>query len=128
MGVGLSFGWTRLMRRMVCDEDRLTDRRSWAESVCATNCLLKEAEIEPQASIASVSSQHTPTALLVDSAEPAETAAPRWSQAKRILFRFAFAYLLLYNLPFPLDYILYFTGVLPAVPEALGLRRALGRG
>ena len=31
--------------------------------------------------------------------------APTWSPAKRILFRFAFAYLVLYNFPFPLDYI-----------------------
>jgi len=31
--------------------------------------------------------------------------APIWSPAKRILFRFAFAYLVLYNFPFPLDYI-----------------------
>lgn len=30
---------------------------------------------------------------------------PRWSLAKRILFRFAFAYLVLYNLPFPLSYV-----------------------
>lgn len=32
-------------------------------------------------------------------------AKPRWSLAKRILFRFAFAYLVLYNLPFPLEFI-----------------------
>lgn len=32
---------------------------------------------------------------------------PRWSLAKRFLFRFAFAYLVLYNLPFPLEYVPY---------------------
>lgn len=42
-------------------------------------------------------------------AEEAERpqAAPRWGLAKKILFRFAFAYLVLYNLPFPLEYIPY---------------------
>ena len=36
---------------------------------------------------------------------PEEPAAgpPRWSLARRVSFRFACAYLLLYNLPFPLD-------------------------
>jgi uncharacterized membrane protein YphA (DoxX/SURF4 family) len=29
--------------------------------------------------------------------------SPRWGLARRILFRFAFSYLVLYNLPFPLD-------------------------
>jgi len=43
--------------------------------------------------------------------EPAESAAPRWGQAKRLLFRFAFSYLVLYNLPFPVDYLFYFTNV-----------------
>jgi hypothetical protein len=33
--------------------------------------------------------------------------APFWSPAQRILFRFAFVYLVLYNFPFPLDYIPY---------------------
>ncbi len=37
----------------------------------------------------------------------AAPSAPIWSPAKRILFRFAFAYLVLYNFPFPLDYIPY---------------------
>ena len=37
--------------------------------------------------------------------EPA--AAPVWSPATRFLFRFGFAYLLLYNFPFPLEYIPY---------------------
>lgn len=32
----------------------------------------------------------------------AESTAPAWGLAKRILFRFTFAYLVLYNLPFPL--------------------------
>ncbi len=36
-------------------------------------------------------------------AEPAESAVPRWGQVKRLLFRFAFSYLVLYNLPFPLE-------------------------
>jgi hypothetical protein len=41
-------------------------------------------------------------------AESTGTAAqPRWSLAKRILFRFAFCYLVLYNLPFPLDSVPY---------------------
>ena len=49
---------------------------------------------------------------LVEPASPAAPEAqpqapPRWSLAKRLLFRFAFAYLVLYNLPFPLDYIPY---------------------
>lgn len=34
---------------------------------------------------------------------PAAAAAPAWSLARRIAFRFVFCYLLLYNLPFPLD-------------------------
>src|SRR6202035_2551729 len=33
--------------------------------------------------------------------------AAAWSPAKRALFRFVFAYLVLYNFPFPLDYIPY---------------------
>lgn len=33
--------------------------------------------------------------------------APRWNAATRILFRFTFAYLVLYNFPFPLSYIPY---------------------
>jgi hypothetical protein len=37
--------------------------------------------------------------------QTAENAAPRWSLARRILFRFAFCYLVLYNLPFPLTFI-----------------------
>ena len=32
-------------------------------------------------------------------------APARWSLAKRIAFRFAFSYLVLYNFPFPLDYV-----------------------
>ncbi len=53
-----------------------------------------------------------PALTLVDSssAEPRtepEPVAPRWGPAQRILFRFAFAYLLLYNLPFPLDYMFF---------------------
>jgi hypothetical protein len=66
--------------------------------------------MEPQASIASVASRRTPPAPPVDPAEPSEerSVAPRWSLAKRILFRFAFAYFLLctvsylpYFLPLP---------------------------
>jgi hypothetical protein len=48
---------------------------------------------------------------------PEVAAAPAWGPVKRILFRFAFVYLLLYNLPFPLYYI-------PYVGEALGWYRA----
>jgi uncharacterized membrane protein YphA (DoxX/SURF4 family) len=36
-------------------------------------------------------------------AVPAAAATPAWSLAQRIAFRFVFCYLLLYNLPFPLD-------------------------
>lgn len=54
----------------------------------------------------------SPPLALVEPAgleEPAKQpdAAPRWGLAKKILFRFAFAYLVLYNLPFPLEYIPY---------------------
>ena len=35
----------------------------------------------------------------------AETESARWSAATRIAFRFCFAFLVLYNLPFPLDFI-----------------------
>jgi hypothetical protein len=35
--------------------------------------------------------------------EVRSAAAPVWGAAKRLLFRFAFAYLVLYNLPFPLN-------------------------
>jgi len=38
--------------------------------------------------------------------EPARSEEPaRWSLARKVLFRFAFAYLVLYNLPFPLNFI-----------------------
>ncbi len=37
----------------------------------------------------------------------AKPSAPFWSPAQRILFRFVFVYLVLYNFPFPLDYIPY---------------------
>ncbi|MFL6193533.1 MAG: hypothetical protein ACJ75H_05140, partial [Thermoanaerobaculia bacterium] len=40
-----------------------------------------------------------PEAEAVEMAQP----VPAWGLAKRVLFRFAFAYLLLYNLPFPLS-------------------------
>jgi hypothetical protein len=36
-----------------------------------------------------------------------KAAAPVWSLATRLLFRFGFSYLVLYNFPFPLDYIPY---------------------
>lgn len=36
-----------------------------------------------------------------------KAAAPVWSPATRLLFRFGFSYLVLYNFPFPLDYIPY---------------------
>ena len=32
---------------------------------------------------------------------------PAWGPVKKLLFRFAFVYLVLYNFPFPLYYILY---------------------
>jgi hypothetical protein len=53
-----------------------------------------------------------PPLALVEPASPEETSkqpdpAPRWGLAKKILFRFAFAYLVLYNLPFPLEHIPY---------------------
>ncbi|HJX29607.1 MAG TPA: hypothetical protein VJ885_17020, partial [Thermoanaerobaculia bacterium] len=43
--------------------------------------------------------------VVVESAE--REVKPCWSLARRILFRFAFAYLVLYNLPFPLEYVPY---------------------
>jgi len=49
-----------------------------------------------------------PLALRVETPElepttEARSAAPVWGAAKRLLFRFAFAYLVLYNLPFPVN-------------------------
>ncbi|HWM94882.1 MAG TPA: hypothetical protein VN493_29275 [Thermoanaerobaculia bacterium] len=50
-----------------------------------------------------------PVAATTDSDAPrveereAEGVAPEWGLAKRIVFRFLFSYLLLYNFPFPLD-------------------------
>lgn len=50
----------------------------------------------------------TPLAVRVETpdiepaTEPRGAAAPAWGAAKRLLFRFAFFYLVLYNLPFPL--------------------------
>jgi|HubBroStandDraft_3_1064219.scaffolds.fasta_scaffold05475_4 hypothetical protein len=40
--------------------------------------------------------------------QPAENLRPgsAWGPVKKLLFRFAFVYLILYNLPFPLDYII----------------------
>src|SRR4051812_6183627 len=38
----------------------------------------------------------------VEPATEAQSAAPVWGAAKRLLFRFAFVYLVLYDLPFPL--------------------------
>jgi uncharacterized membrane protein YphA (DoxX/SURF4 family) len=49
--------------------------------------------------------------------EPAEQAASRWGLARRILFRFAFAYLVLYSLPFPLNYIPYVDLLVQDYPE-----------
>ena len=62
--------------------------------------------------------QPFPALTLVDAPHPEQTAEPvetalRWSFAKRLLFRFAFCYLVLYNLPFPLIYI-------PKVDEIVG--------
>jgi hypothetical protein len=51
----------------------------------------------------------TPLAVRVESpkvepaTEPREATSPAWGAAKRLLFRFAFVYLVLYNLPFPLS-------------------------
>jgi hypothetical protein len=39
--------------------------------------------------------------------EKAAAPAPAWNPATRLLFRFGFSYLVLYNFPFPLDYIPY---------------------
>jgi uncharacterized membrane protein YphA (DoxX/SURF4 family) len=51
---------------------------------------------------APVDTLHAPPSARAVPAE--ETTTPlRWHAAKRIAFRFAFAYLVLYNLPFPLD-------------------------
>ena len=40
-----------------------------------------------------------------------ERAGPRWGLAQKVLLRFAFCYLVLYNLPFPLDYVFLSTNV-----------------
>jgi len=40
-----------------------------------------------------------------------KAAAPAWSPATRLLFRFGFSYFVLYNFPFPLDYIPYVDAV-----------------
>src|SRR5436190_23323903 len=42
----------------------------------------------------------------IDVAPPAVVTVPavRWNPITRVLFRFAFSYLILYNFPFPLDY------------------------
>ena len=66
---------------------------------------------EPNAQIEPVDPAR-PTLTLVDpasSGEPREQAeaSPRWGLAQKILFRFAFCYLVLYNLPFPLSHIPY---------------------
>ena len=45
-------------------------------------------------------------------AAPVET-SPRWGFARRLLFRFVFCYLVLYNLPFPLSFI-------PKIDEIVG--------
>jgi hypothetical protein len=52
---------------------------------------------------------HPPFALVEAASleEPAKQPDARWGLARKILFRFAFAYLVLYNLPFPLGYIPY---------------------
>ena len=44
----------------------------------------------------------TETPEIEPATEPRGAAAPAWGAAKRLLFRFAFVYLVLYNLPFPL--------------------------
>lgn len=67
---------------------------------------LENAQVEP------TDPTPDPPLALVEPASPEEPAkqpdaAPRWGLAKKILFRFAFAYLVLYNLPFPLHYIPY---------------------
>ena len=52
---------------------------------------------------------------------PEELAAagpPRWGLARRVAFRFAFVYLIAYNLPFPLDALpIPFRGVQAATAE-----------
>jgi hypothetical protein len=50
--------------------------------------------------------------------EPAP-AAPRWGLARRILFRFAFAYLVLYNLPFPLSHVPYLDDLVYSLDSAV---------
>jgi hypothetical protein len=44
-----------------------------------------------------------PIGIVAPGPEPA--AAPEWGLGKKILFRFAFVYLVLYSFPFPLDYV-----------------------
>jgi hypothetical protein len=48
-----------------------------------------------------------PESVTLDQPLDGKAAAPVWSPATRLLFRFAFSYLVLYNFPFPLDYIPY---------------------
>jgi hypothetical protein len=48
------------------------------------------------------------------------TVAEPWSLAKRVLFRFGFAYFVLFNLPSPLDYI---PGLRVGSRRFAGLRR-----
>jgi hypothetical protein len=48
----------------------------------------------------------SPESPILDHPETVQS-APRWNAATRILFRFTFAYLLLYNFPFPLSYVPY---------------------
>lgn len=66
---------------------------------------------EPNAQIERTDSEDfAPTLTLVEPREQ-EKALPRWGFARKILFRAAFCYLVLYNLPFPLDYVFFSTNI-----------------
>lgn len=54
-------------------------------------------------------------AAAIPTAPAAAAAAPAWSLPRRIAFRFAFCYLVLYSFPFPLEYL-----PIPGLPAALG--------
>ena len=51
----------------------------------------------------------SPESPILDQPETVQSAprGNRWNAATRILFRFTFAYLVLYNFPFPLSYVPY---------------------
>jgi hypothetical protein len=55
----------------------------------------------------------------MEEVEERSAGVARWSLARKVLFRFAFAYLLLYNLPFPLSVIPWIAGPVQSAYGAL---------